>query len=103
MRHISIAGLQVEIARGNNADLLRSEILAAKRIFPWVDMILLAELAWFGPDVTAAETLPGPTEDFMRRTAREAGVWLVAGSLYERDGDKIYNPCPVINPEGEVV
>jgi predicted amidohydrolase len=27
----------------------------------------------------------------------------VAGSLYERAGDHIYNTCPVINPAGEVV
>jgi len=27
----------------------------------------------------------------------------VPGSLYERDGDRIYNTSPVINPQGEVV
>jgi predicted amidohydrolase len=66
-------------------------------------MIMLGELAWFGPDVSAAQTLPGPAENRMREAARAAGVWLVAGSLYERDGDRIFNTCPVINPEGEVV
>jgi deaminated glutathione amidase len=30
-------------------------------------------------------------------------LWLVPGSLYERDGDLVYNTTPVINPRGEVV
>ena len=87
----------------DNCDLLCREIAATKRIFPWVDMIVLGELSWFGPDVAAAQTSPGPTETRMREAARAAGVWLVAGSLYERDGEKIYNTCPVIAPDGEVV
>ena len=103
MRPFSIAGLQVELAHADNTERLRAEILAAKRVFPFVDMVVLGELAWFGPSVAAAEPLPGPTEEAMRRTAREAGVWLVAGSLYERHGEVVYNTCPVINPAGEVV
>jgi predicted amidohydrolase len=103
MRPFSIAGLQVELAYGDNSERLRAEILIAKRVFPFVDMVVLGELAWFGPNVAAAEPLPGPTEEAMRQMAREAGVWLVAGSLYERDGEAVYNTCPVINPAGEVV
>ncbi len=103
MRSISLAGLQIELPHSDNTDLICSEILLTKRIFPFVDMVVLAELCWFGPLVETAQELPGCTEDAMRRVAKEAGVWLVGGSLYERSGGKIYNTCPVINPDGEVV
>jgi len=103
MRPFSIAGLQLELNRADNSEAICNEILLTKRVFPFVDMVLLAELCWFGPDVTKAEELPGRTEEVMRRVACEAGVWLVGGSLYERDGDKIYNTCPVIDPDGNVV
>lgn len=103
MRPFSIAGLQVELAYADNSERLRAEILTTKRVYPFVDMVVLGELAWFGPSLAAAVPLPGPTEELMRQTAREAGVWLVAGSLYERDGETLYNTCPVINPDGEVV
>lgn len=103
MRPFSIAGLQVDLAYADNSERLRAEILTTKRIYPFVDMVVLGELAWFGPNLATAEPLPGRTEEVMCRTAKEAGVWIVSGSLYERDGDKIYNTCPVIDPDGKVV
>lgn len=103
MRPFTVAGLQIELDRADNTETICNEILLAKRIFPFVDMVLLAELCWFGPDIAKAEELPGRTEEAMRRVAREAGVWLVGGSLYEREGGKIFNTCPIINPDGDVV
>src|SRR6185369_2861406 len=103
MRQISLAGLQIELTRDDNTDTICSEILATKRVFPFVDMVVLAELCWHGPLVGTAEALPGRTEAAMCRVAREAGVWLVGGSLYEKAGDRIYNTCPVIDPDGNVV
>jgi predicted amidohydrolase len=103
MRPFAIAGLQIPLIRADNTDAICAEVLTAKRIFPFVNMVLLPELCWFGPDVTRAEELPGPTEEAMRRVAREAGVWLVGGSLYERHGSDIYNTCPVIDPDGNIV
>jgi predicted amidohydrolase len=35
--------------------------------------------------------------------AKKYGIWLLPGSIFERDGDKIYNTASVINPAGEVV
>ncbi|MFI4935995.1 MAG: carbon-nitrogen hydrolase family protein [Caulobacterales bacterium] len=103
MRPFALAALQIDLLRGDNTERLAKEIIAAARLYPFVEMVVLGELCWFGPDVAAAQTLPGPAEARMCEIAREAGVWLVAGSLYERDGDKVFNTCPVINPAGEVV
>jgi predicted amidohydrolase len=50
-----------------------------------------------------AEPLDGPTLTWAAETARELGVWLVAGSVVERvDGDeKLRNTCVLLAPDGE--
>jgi formamidase len=50
-----------------------------------------------------AEPIPGPTSERLAALAKRRGVWLVPGSLYERDGDAIYNTAVVLSPEGELV
>jgi predicted amidohydrolase len=103
MRPFGLAGLQLPAPPGDNFDAIAAQIDFTKRIYPWVDMILLGELCWFGPDPSRAIDLPGPFEERICDLCRRHGVWLAGGSLYERVGDRIYNTCPVIDPRGEVV
>ena len=103
MSHFSIAGLQLELSSQDNLYLIQKEIEKTKKTFPWVDMIVLGELSTFGPDTTTAQPMPGEAEQFYCDIADKHNIWLIPGSLYERDGDKIYNTTPVINPDGEVV
>jgi predicted amidohydrolase len=35
--------------------------------------------------------------------ARKTGIWLVPGSMYELDGDKLYNTAIVVSPKGEIL
>jgi omega-amidase len=35
--------------------------------------------------------------------ARNSGMFIVGGSIPERDGEKIYNTCLVVDPRGKVV
>ena len=46
---------------------------------------------------------PGRPRRATRRWPASCGIWLVPGSLYERDGDRIYNTAIVIDPAGTVV
>ena len=103
MKNFSIAGLQLALSSGDNRDRIEREVSTAVRRFPWVEMVVLPELASFGVALAAAEALPGPTEERYRALANKLGIWLVPGSLYERDGDRIYNTALVISPGGEVV
>jgi deaminated glutathione amidase len=103
MRRFGLAALQLELAPANNLEIIAAEIAAARRRFPWIDMVLLAELASHGVSLDRAEPLPGPTEERYRALAREHGLWLLPGSLYERDGERIFNTAPVIDPAGTVV
>ncbi|MBT9458139.1 MAG: carbon-nitrogen hydrolase family protein [Burkholderiaceae bacterium] len=103
MSKISIAGLQLALPYGDNRDALEKEVASTMLRFPWVDMIVCAELAAFGPEMRFAEELPGETERRFQALANRLGIWLLPGSLYERHDGLIYNTAPVINPQGEVV
>ena len=50
-----------------------------------------------------SETENGESVEFMSDLARENEVYLVGGSIPERDGDKIYNSSFVFNPNGEII
>lgn len=103
MTHFAVAGLQLALSAQDNLPLIRGELERVKRRFPWVDMAVLGELCLFGPDTAKAQPLPGPTEEALAQIARDLHIWLVPGSMYERDGDRVYNTTPVINPLGAVV
>jgi len=99
----SIAALQVELPYGDNRDRLEKETERVLARFPWVRMVVLPELCSFGPALSFAEAMPGPTESRYQALARKHKIWLIPGSIYERDREEIFNTAPVINPEGEVV
>jgi predicted amidohydrolase len=103
LKPFSIAGLQLALAPGDNRDRIEREIASTVKRFPWVQMVLLPELASFGSALGSAEPLPGPTEARYQALARKLGIWLVPGSLYEREGDRIYNTAIAIDPAGMTV
>jgi predicted amidohydrolase len=46
-----------------------------------------------------AEPLPGPTTDAFAADCRELGVYALFG-LLERDGDRLFNACALVGPQG---
>jgi formamidase len=63
---------------------------------------LLDESDGYTESVTVS--LPGPLSKRLGEIARSAGLWIVAGSVYERsEQDTIHNTAIVISPEGELV
>lgn len=82
--------------------------------FPWVQMLVFHELAMSGvasfvsaptsePRKQIAESIPGPLSERICQVARQTGKWLVPGSMYELQEDRIYNTAWVASPEGEIV
>jgi deaminated glutathione amidase len=102
MTTFAIAGLQLEAQADDNTDIILAEIDKVMARYPWLEMIILPEMAC-GLDRSVAAPLPSPTEERFCDIARSHGIWLIPGSLYESDGDKLYNTAPVINPDGEVI
>ena len=103
MRRLGIAGLQLDLDNTDNRDRLAAEVLAAKKRLPWVDLIVLSELAVYGPATTFAEAEGGAAERHFCNLAREARVWLIPGSWFVRAGGSIFNTTAVIDPKGEIV
>jgi predicted amidohydrolase len=78
-----------------------------------VELLVLPELWSCGYDpVTladdarqAAEPREGPRRERLAAAARDANLWLVAGSVPEVDdgSDNLYNTAHVFNPEGDLV
>jgi deaminated glutathione amidase len=99
----TVAGLQLELPNTDNVDLCLREIRIAKARYPWLDMILLPELASLGTALDRAQPLPGAAERRYAALARELGIWLLPGSLYERSRGKTFNTVPVIDPSGKVI
>ncbi len=103
MATFAIAGLQLEIAQGDNVAMLCAEIESVASRFPWVQMVVLGELSSHGTGTARAEPPEGPTEQAYRNLARSLGLWLVPGSFYVQSGDRVHNLTPVIDPSGTVV
>lgn len=91
----------VESRRARVARLVRAERGAA-------DLVVLPEL-WpvgaFAYESFAAEAEPlkGPTYEAMAAAARDAEVWLHAGSIVEAAGGALYNTSLVFSPDGELL
>lgn len=103
MSRIAIAGLQLEGANGDNLDHMEAEIDNTMHRYPWVEMVLASELNACGTDIKLAEPMPGPREQRFCEIAKRHAIWLIPGSMFEADDDKVFNTIPVINPQGEVV
>jgi len=103
MNRFAVAGLQLDLPRADNLDRIEREIDTVRRRFPWVQMVVIGELAAFGPDPANAQPMPGPAEQRLCAAAKRNQLWLVPGSLFERRGDKVFNTAPVIDPQGRVV
>jgi predicted amidohydrolase len=116
-RLFGIAGVQMSVAPWDaNATVDKMADIATNlnKSFPWVQLMMFHELIVPGlvQFVSAenndtwkknAEPIPGPLTERLCMLARKLGRWLVPGSMYEREGDKLYNTAIVISPQGEIV
>ncbi|BAH52029.1 carbon-nitrogen hydrolase family protein [Rhodococcus opacus] len=116
MRTLTIAAVQTApIAFDVEATWQRfaDQVRAVRDTFPHVELVVVPELmlAAEAPLLQAradwmdrvALPLDGPHLDRICALAEETGLWLVPGSLYERDDDRIYNTAIAVSPLGEVV
>lgn len=80
---------------------------------PWVEMIMFHELAAPGvmqfdrpPEGDTQklyQPIPGPLSDRLCSLAKRERRWLLPGSLYEKEGEHLYNTAIVISPDGDIV
>lgn len=97
----------------DSLDTFADQLRRLARAYPGVRLFAFPELHVCGhrPDedpervmTAAAEEIDGPRGRKLAGLARELGLWLIPGSVYERAGDgQIYNTAPVYSPEGRRV
>src|SRR3990170_1201577 len=51
----------------------------------------------------AAEPIPGPTTERLEGRAGRHRMWILGGTLHERDGDAVHNTSVLIDRDGELV
>ncbi|MHA6758601.1 carbon-nitrogen hydrolase family protein [Streptacidiphilus sp. PAMC 29251] len=116
MRTLAIAALQTRpVTHDLDASWqrFREQVLAVRDTFPHVQLVTVPELllaaeaplleSHDGWMEKAAVPVPGELTDELCRLARETGLWLVPGSLYERAEDgRIYNTALAVSPEGRI-
>ncbi|MFG2814510.1 carbon-nitrogen family hydrolase [Streptomyces sp. NPDC048410] len=100
--------IQIRVDESESVAARRSRAAELVRGRADADLVILPEL-WttgaFAYDTFAAEAEPleGPTHEAMAQAAKDAGVWLHAGSIPERDPDgTLYNTALVFSPSGEL-
>ncbi|NMO01508.1 carbon-nitrogen hydrolase family protein [Gordonia sp. TBRC 11910] len=113
-RQWRIALVQARPASGDDPVAeLAADVGAIMTARPDTQMIVFPEIHLHGgvdaaADPTAyleaiAEPLDGPLVRALGSVAAEHDVWLVPGSVTERDGDRIFNTAVVFDPTGEMV
>lgn len=100
--------IQIAVNEDETVEARRVRAAALVREQAGADLVVLPELWTTGAFAyeefdAAAEPLRGPTYEAMAKAAGDAGVWLHAGSVPERDPDgRIYNTSLLFSPAGDL-
>ncbi|MGW1873280.1 carbon-nitrogen family hydrolase [Streptomyces sp. NPDC001975] len=100
--------IQIDVNEGESVESRRQRVTALVREQADADLVVLPELWTTGAFAyeefaTEAETLEGPTYEAMAKAASDAGVWLHAGSIPERDPEgPLYNTALIFSPSGDL-
>ena len=110
MNCFNVALLQIDTQGDKTANLKKIGEFIDEAVAKDADFVSLPEMCSFAGKsaveaVANAEPVPGPTTDFMAAKAREHGIWIHGGSIYEAipGEDRTYNTTVVYNPKGEIV
>ncbi len=102
---MKIAAVQFDILwEDRQANYAKVEVVAAAAANDGADMLVLPEMFATGfsmnPAVTA-EKRGGPTETFVRELAQKHKIGVIAGLVFEGDGDKGRNAALALDRSGE--
>ena len=104
MNDLNIGILQLPVSQDKGENLRRAVCAVQEAAHAGAALCVLPEM-WSCPYDTAlfrayAEPEDGPLLDAMRDAAVREGVYLIAGSVPELDGDRVYNTAFVFAPDG---
>ncbi len=114
-RSLLVAGLQSAGVPNDpvaTLDELERQVRALASMLDGVQLVVVPELHLMalppllgdeGPPGERAVPVPGPLTERLGALARETGLWLVPGSVYEQADEGVYNTALVFSPSGELV
>ncbi len=114
MDSFTVAACQLDSRADREKNVEEALSAIDRAVAAGADLVSLPELFTFlGPKdeiLENAESIPGPTVDRLAERAREHGVWIHAGSMYERatdgpagDAERAYNTTVLLDDAGEIV
>ncbi|TYB41825.1 carbon-nitrogen hydrolase family protein [Actinomadura chibensis] len=117
MRPLSVAALQAAPEPGDPTATLErfaARVRQIRRTWPGVQLVVAPEQYLSAPPPLLEESeeavlgsavdVPGPLTRRLGSLARETGLWLVPGTVYERaDGGGVHNTALAFSPGGELV
>ena len=116
-RLLTVVGAQVRpvpFDPGATLEKFEREVRMIRAAFPGAQLYVFPELYLtgehpFAPDTpprfesSVAQPVPGPLTRAVGAIAKRVGRWIVAGSIVERDGDRLYNTLIAFSPAGRLV
>ena len=102
MKPFSIAAIQICLEHTDNFNLIERKTREVVARFPWIEMVVLSELAVGGANKSKSYSLSKYLPR-LRVIAKELDIWFIPGSFYDHNDGVITNSAPVLSPSGELV
>ena len=108
MEKINVIAFQIESEIGDKYKNFEKILSLTEKIsLKDADLLILPELwnvGWACEEFPkSAETLAGETIEFLSELAVKYNINILGGSFVRKDGDKLYNSCPVLNRQGKLI
>jgi omega-amidase len=104
---LKIAQIQMTVTADKQANLRHAQALIRRAAADGIDLAMLPEMFCCPYDNACfaqyAEENGGAVQQMLRELARSLGIYLIGGSLPERDGDKLYNTSYVFDRQGRQI
>jgi len=101
-----LAICQMEVAKSKDKNLLKAEKMIIEAALKGAEIIVLPEMfnCPYQNDffIKFAETYPGKSTALISRLAKKFSVYIIGGSIPEKDGTKIYNTSYSFDKKGNL-
>jgi len=107
MKTISIGICQVNVTKNKEINLTRAESMIANASHMGVDIAVLPEMFNCPYDkkyfTSFAESYPGKTTKFLSNIAKKYSIYIIGGSIPEKENNNIYNTSFIFDRNGTLV
>lgn len=107
MSGFKIATCQLDVLQKKDDNLEKAKELIKEASYNGADLVVLPEMFncpydnSFFPEF--AEEFSGITTDFLSKLAQNESIYIVGGSIPEKEGDNIYNTSYIFDRKGKVI